>query len=228
MVFYEHCEACSRTIPDSPSIPLAGISGGTISQLCRLVQGKRVMSLDQHMGGVHTFSPLYQLADPREIAMGGLQILHTVENQVAYPQNVQYQKCFVWGPVFSQERECTQISMRIFDLSFADSKRLNSFFSWKPDRQYHNISMDAFHCACALHDDGFKIVLPDPTIEASEPATDRSKTRKTTPAEFGEIFASLNRSAWSFWPRAASLSALDSVQDAGSTWRNDSLARQAA
>ena len=228
VVYYEQCEACSRTIPDSPSIPLEGISGGTISQHCRLVQGKRVMSLDQHMGGVHTFSPLYQSAGPKEIALGGLQILHTFDNQEAYPKNVQYQKCFVWGPVFSQDGECTQISMKVFDLSFADRQRLNSFFEWKPDRKYHNIALDAFHCACALHDDGFKIVLPDITIEASEPATDRNNTSKTKPATFEEIVASLNRTAWSFWPRKASSSAPDKVQDLGSTLRNDSLARQAA
>ena len=186
------------------------------------------MSLGQHMGGVHTFSPLYQFAGPKEIAMGGLQILHTIENQEAYPRNVQYQKCFVWGPVFSQEGECIQISMKVFDLSFADSQRLNSFFSWKPDRKYHNIVLDAFHCACALHDDGFKIVLPDITIEASEPATDRNNTSKTKPATLKEIVASLDRTAWSFWPRKASSSAPDSVQDVGSTSHNDSLARQAA
>ena len=228
VVYYEHCEACSRIIPDSASIPLEGISGGTISQHCRLVQGKRVISLDQHMGGVHTLSPLYQFAGPNVIALGGLQILHTVDNQEAYPRNVQYQKCFVWGPVFSQDGECTQISMKVFDLSFADRQRLNSFFEWKPNRKYHNIALDAFHCACALHDDGFKIVLPDITIAASEPATDRKNTSKTKPATFEEIVASLNRTAWTFWPRRASSWAPDSVQDLGSTLRNDSLARQAA
>ena len=227
-MYYEHCEACSRILPDSPSIPLEIINGSTISQLCRLVQGKRLMSLDQHMGGVHTVSPLYQFAGSKEIAMGGLQVLHTIENQEAYPRNVQYQKCFVWGPVFSQEGECTQISMKVFDLSFADSQRSNSFSSWRPDRRYHNIVMDAFHCACALHDDGFKIVLPDITIETSEPVTDRNNPSKTKPATFEEIFSSLNRTAWSFWPRKASPSTPDSVQDVGSTSRNDSLARQAA
>ena len=228
VVYYEHCEACSRVISDSLSIPLKGISGGTISQVCRLVQGKRVMSLDQHMGGVHPFSSLYQFADPEEVAMGGLQLLHTIENQEAFPRNVQYQKCFVWGPVSSQEGECTQISMKVFDLSFADSQRSNSFFEWNSDRRYHNINLDAFHCACALHDDGFKIVLPDLTIEASEPATDRKNTRKTKPATFEKMFSSLNRTAWSPWRRKASSSAPDRMRDVGSTSRNDSLARQAA
>ena len=186
------------------------------------------MSLDQHMGGVHAFSPLYQFAGLKEIAMGGLQILHTIENQEAFPKNVQYQKSFVWGPVFSQAGECTQISMKVFDLSFADSQRSNLFFRWGLDRKYHNISLDAFHCACALHDDGFKIVLPDINIEASEPAIDRNNTSKTKPATFEEMFSSLNRTAWSFWPRTASSSVLDSVQDVGSTSHNDSLARQAA
>ena len=228
VVYYQDDEACSQTTPDSLSIPLEGISGGSISQLCLLIQGKRVMSLDQHMGGVHSSSPLYQFAGPKEIAMGGLQILHSTEIQEFYLRNVQYQKCFVWGPVLSREGECTQISMKVFDLSFADSQRSNSFFRWKLDKRYHNISMDAIHCACALHDDGFNIVLPDITIEASGPATDRHNTSKTKPPRFEEIFSSLNRTSWSFWPRKMSSSAPDNVPDLGSTSPNDSLTRQAA
>ena len=228
-VFHEPCEAYSQNTSDSVSTTVKGISKGGISQFCRLVQGKRVMSLDQHMGGVHTFSPLYHLACPQEVAMGGLQMIHTSENQEAYPRNVQYQKCFVWGPVFSGEGECSQISMKVFDFSFADPQRTQTVFRWRRERKYRNISLGSRHCACALHDDGYKIILPDmTTIEASEPTTDHKDASEIVRKSATEIFSSLNGSALSLWPWRTTSSAPDSVPNVGSISHNDSPARQAA
>lgn len=235
-VYHECYRTYSQNISDSVCTTEEGISENTIPRSCRLVWGKRVTSLDQHMGGIHTLSPLYQLASLRKMAMGGLQIPHTAENQEAYPRTVRYQKCFVWGPATSGG-ECTRISLKVFDFSFTDQQRMRSLMTysagggWRRDKRFHNIALNAFHCACALHDEGFRIVLPDTTsVEASELATERdnisSSLQRT--ATLKDSLSSLNESPWSFWPREATSSAPDSVQDVGSVSRNDSLARLAA
>ena len=235
-VYYESCRANSQNISDSVSTTLEIIKEGTVSRSCCLVQGKRVTSLDQRMGGIHTSSPIYQLASPQMTAMGGLQIPHTTENQEAYPRNVQYQKCFVWGPTTSGG-ECTQISLKIFDFSFTDQQRMNLLMTygvetgWRRDKKFHNIALNSFHCACALHDDGFRIVLPDiTTVEAPELATEReyisSLLEKT--AALKESLSSLNGTTRSFWPWQATSSAPDSVQNVGSVSCSDTLARRAA
>lgn len=235
-VYYDSCRTYDQNISDSVCTTLEGISEPTISRSCRLVWGKRVTSLDQHMGGIHTSNPLCQLASLPEIAMGGLQISHTTENQEAYPRNVRYQKCFVWGPATSG-RECTRISLKVFDLSFTDQQRMRSLMTyrvgsgWRRDKMFHNITLNAFHCACALHDDGFQIVLPDTTsAEASELATERDNTSSSLQrtATLKESLSSLNESPWPFWPQEATSSAPDSVQNVGSVSSNDSLARRTA
>lgn len=235
-VYYGSCRTYRQNILDSVCTTLEGISESTILRSCRLVWGKRLTSLDQHMGGIHTFCPLNQLASLPEMAMGGLQIPHTAENQEAYPRTVRYQKCFVWGPATSGG-ECTRISLKVFDLSFTDQQRMRSLMTysvgggWRRDKKFHNICLNAFHCACALHDDGFRIVLPDTSsVEASKLATERDNTSSSLQrtATLKESLLPLNESPWSFWPREATSSAPDSVQNIGSVSRNDSLARLAA
>ena len=215
-------------------------SEGARLRPCRIVQGKRVTSLDQHMGGAHPASSPYRLASPKDTALGGLQFPHTTENQETYPRNVQYQKCFVWGPATS-EGECTRISFKVFDFSFADPQRLHSLTTYgvgagqRRNMKHHNIALNSLHCACALHDDGFQIVLPDVTIiGASEPATRRENSGESASSWLQnsalapkEGLPSLKGTAWSFWPWRPSL-AHDSVQDTGSITRNDSAARRAA
>lgn len=230
------CGTYSQNISDSVCTTPEGISERTISRSCRLVWGKRVTTLDHHMGGTHTFSPLYQLASLPEIAMGGVQVPHTAENQEAYPRTVRYQKCFVWGPATSGG-ECTRISLKVFDLSFTDQQRMSSLMTygvgsgWRRDKLFHNITLNAFHCACALHDDGFRIVLPDTTsVEASELTTERDNTSSSLQrtATLRESLSSLHESPWSFGPREATSSAPDSVPNVGSVSSNDSWARRRA
>lgn len=255
--YYEPCRAYSQNGSDSVSTTAEGISAGAIPGSCRLVQGKRITSLDQHMGGTHPSSPLHRFASPHEIALGGLQIALTTENQEAHPRKSQYQKCFVWGPASSGRDECTQISMKVFDFSFADPQRLHSpkncavAVAWQHAEHFHNIAPDAVPCACALHDDGFRIALPDittttttTTVAASEPAiiTElRENARRKTASSSVQKIATLKNSLsplyettpWSlfrWWPpwNAATQAAPDTKEDVGSISRNDSLARRKA
>lgn len=234
-MYYEPCRSYNQNTSENISVAAEDLSEGAIPPPCRLVQGKRVTSLDQHMGGTHPSSPLYQLASPKEIAMGGLQFPHTTENQETFPRNVQYQKCFVWGPATSQ-REHTQISFQVFDFSFADPQRLRSLTIYgvgagqRRGENHHNIELNSLHCACALHDDGFRIVLPDVTVvAASRPAIRRENTGEIASSwlHSPKDSLSLNGFARSFWPWM-STSAQDGAQNVGSISRNDSLARRAA
>ena len=239
-VYYEPCRAYSQNIPHSVSTSAKNISEGEIPRSCDLVQGKRVTSLDPHLGGTHPFSPLYRSASPREIAAGGLQFPHTAENQETYPRNVQYQKCFVWGPA-SSESECTQVSLKVFDFSFADPQRLSSLISygvgagWRRDGRFHHIALNSIHCACALHDDGFRIVLPDTTtVEASEPTMKPENADKTASsplqksASLKKNLSSLTATAWSFWPRTPTPASDGNSKIVGTMSRNDSMARRVA
>ena len=93
--------------------------------------------------------------------------------------------------------------------------------------------LSSLHCACALHVDGFPIVLPDITlVDASEPAIRRENLgesasswlqKPTTPKEV----LSLNGIVWSFRLRKPTLTQ-DSVPNTSNVTRNDSAERQVA
>lgn len=188
----------------------------------RVVQGKRVTSINHQMGGIHPSSPVWGLASTaaaketlqRECALGGLQVPHSISDQDSFPHNLQYQKCFVWGPVENQET--VSIQCKIFDFSFADPHRLKSMIS---KTAYHSEAwrylpeMNRLHCACALHDDGFRIVLP-PTEQL---ATVSPGVQKQTEKRHGS----------SFWPWKCKDTAQVSEHMPVVT-RNDSVARQEA
>ena len=242
-VYYEPCKSYNHNTTETPSTEAGDLNEGAPPQSCRLIQGKRVTSLDQYMGGIHPQSPLYQLAAPQETALGGLQFPHTTENQDTYPRNIQYQKCFVWGPTTS-EAACTQISLQVFDFSFADPQRLHSLTAsgakagQRRDQSSHSIELNSLHCACALHDDAFRIVLPDITaVVASEPVTTNRQSNNT-----GEMVSSgwlpnftmakgslpLEGIISSLWPRKPSSARDSALQNNGHISRNDSPARRAA
>lgn len=237
---YYRSRQFNQDISGKVSATTKDLSEGAIPRPHRLVQGKRVMSLGQHMGGVHPASPLYQRASPQEIAVGGLQFPHTIGNQESYPRSVQYQKCFVWG-LATSEGECTQISFKVVDFSFADPQRLHSITAygvrgWQQEGQKRqNIELDSPDCACALHDDGFRLILPDTTIvEASKPAP-RRETKSESASSWLQNTASptdglsLTRIASYLWPwKSASVQARDGAQNVGSVSRDDSSARRAA
>lgn len=236
-IYYEPCRSYNQKISVNVSATSEEFGEGAILRPCRLVQGKRVTSLDQHMGGTHPCSPLYRRAFPQETALGGLQFPHTTENQETYPRNVQYQKCFAWGPATS-DGACTQISFKVFDFSFADPQRLHSLITYgvgagqRRDQKNHNIALNALHCACALHDDAFRIVVPDVTIVEAKPAIKHDNAGESAPSWLAKPatpkeILSFSGIGWSFWPRKPT-SAPDSVPSVGSLSRDDSLARRAA
>ena len=245
-IYYEPCRSYDSAIPEIVLATAAALDEGAIPRPHRLVQGKRVTSLSQHMGGIHPSSPLYQLTTPQDIAMGGLQLPHTVENQDTYPRNLQYQKCFVWGPGTS-ETNCTKISFQIFDFSFADPQRLHSLIehgigSWERRNETpHTIALKALHCACRLHDDGFRILLPDVNaIMPSKSATikreitdesPRTSSQPKTLTKTRTLKDSLVLTAspsWFFWSRKNQPASARDDNNTGSMTTNDSAARQAA
>ena len=238
-VYYEPCRSYNENISESVSDTAGDSSEAAMVQSCRLIQGKRVTSLEQHIGGIHPSSPLYPLALPQETALGGLQFPHTTDSQDTYPRNVQYQKCFVWGPATS-EGECTHISFKVFDFSFADPQRLQSLVAYsvgsgqRRNGNIHRIGLNSLHCACALHDDGFRIFLPDVTsVEASEPAARRKTAGEAASswlqksAVSKEGLSSLNGTTWSLWPWKPT-AAQNSGPNTGSITQDDPAARRAA
>lgn len=197
-----NCESCQTSsegvIPDQPYL---------------VVQGKRISSLTPYMGGMHICSPLWGQDTCKEAALGGLQLLHTIEAQENYPRDVQYLKCFVWGPA-EHNKNCTQINCKVFDFSFADPKRLLHLISdgvrtrHSPEGRQYMTPLSSIHCNCALHDDGFRIVLPDTTIIPAKASSEEA--RKS-----------------SFWPWKGVFPRQEFV-DIGSVVRDDPPARREA
>ena len=153
---------------------------------CRVVQGKRVTSLDHQLGGIHPLSPVLDLEALRatdleeQNALGGLQLPHSDENQDNYPLKAQYQKCFVWGPIHKENN--VFIQFQIFDFSYEG-------------RQKGSGAMPATRspfCACALHDDGFRIMLP--------PSKDVDATLRVAKNEPAKLQFS---SVWPWKPKVA-------------------------
>ena len=238
-IYDEPCRSYSLKTGGDASANAESLGDRGRQRPCRLVQGKRVTWVDQHMGGIHPSSPLHRLGSPQATALGGLQFPHTTENQDARPRNVQYQKCFVWGPA-TYEDECKQMFFKIIDFSFADPQRLHSLMAYgvrarqRRNRDPHIIALNHVHCACALHDKGFQIILPDVTIiKASELVTIKRKIPGEAAPSSLQISALLkqnllpNGNKWSLWPGEPA-SPQDCVRDVGTVLQNDPLARRAA
>lgn len=133
------------------------------------------------------------------------------------------------------------MSFKVFDFSFPAPQRLHSITAYvvgvgqREGQSSHDIALDSPDCACALHDDGFRIILPDITVvEASKPAIRRenrgesaSSWLQKTASPKGSL--SLNGIISSFWPWKSTLvQAQDSAQNVGGVSCDGSLARRAA
>ena len=155
--------------------------------ICTYVQGKRIRSLDPTIGGIHSGCPLWQLQDriseeptlQCQATLGGLHILQTSE--IARSPLLLHQAIYAWGP------KANRVSLAIFDLSYAGpylrslTKRFqtSSASSSSPTFVLKKVDPDLFNawyvpCQCALHDDGYRIVLPDTRCAALEPVRYRS------------------------------------------------------
>ena len=134
------------------------------------IQGKRVSSLGPLIGGIHSLSQVWDLAATEmartnieeEVNLGGLQLYQDTKMNNGY---MLYQECFIWGPVDIEGK--SSVECKIFDLSFADPHKLSLMVSSKgvqirhlPDAWKFARENNRRYCACALHDDGFRITLP--------------------------------------------------------------------
>lgn len=130
---------------------------------CVEIQGKRIISLDRRMGGVHRLSPLREFFQNNpssrpddEDALGGLQVTcRRFTNEERQFEGSGVQKVTVFGP----NDENSRITFRTFDLSFGDLGRLRQIRIMTTEGGYGELKH--LNCACHLHDEGFRITLPD-------------------------------------------------------------------
>ena len=178
---------------------------------CTHIQAKRIRSLNPSSGGVHPSSPLWQRLQSspaskssleRQAALGGLQMLQS-NDKMHLTQTSQaitvcpYRAIHVWGPTTTH-----QITLSVFDISYAGpslrtlTKRLlrpephRTLAKMDPDLM-SALSYTALPCQCALHDDGYQVLLPDVRCAALGPAKDgyqlgRGKEHRPEPA-MGQI-----------------------------------------
>lgn len=147
-------------------------------QLPSNIPGKRIRSLDSNAGGVHSASSLWRNPEERttlehQTNLGGLAILQTNE-KVQFPLGTKatHQAIFAWGPKYDQ------VNLSIFDLSYANHnlEQLPARFYGSTDSTWYrraaynlhkkdpHLSIDVYNgilCQCAMHDDGYKVILPD-------------------------------------------------------------------
>lgn len=132
------------------------------------IQGKRVSSLGWQIGGLCGSSPVRKMRynsespyyDEAAAELGGMEL---TQNPGEF-RDCDEQKLVVWGP--SERVNTTRITLTIFDLSYADPKRMEYM-----KRQYNRLAPSGRQntvqestnqvCACSLHDHGYRVVLPD-------------------------------------------------------------------
>lgn len=162
------------------------------------VHGKRIASIAPQMGGIHPSSPLRDLHNTKisicedEDALGGLQLFcdsgHSGDHLDQRREGGLVQKMMVWG---RSEEGGSHITLRIFYLGFADPSQLQLY-----QRSRHWTGADTspsqhIFCACPLHDDGFRVTLPDTSYQilSHHPLRSSSPGRKP-------ILPSLLNSSW--------------------------------
>jgi len=175
---YPYCTAYKDDLgaPSTPSLPNAKsykISGR--NQLpCTTIQGKRVSSLNQGMGGLHPQSPIRSNleADSKEdyveklAGLGGLE-LYIPPDFRGYSFDGYRLRCYVWGP----SHHNTQITFRVFDFSYADPNSLlckgipppilsGVHLSSPTNPEYLKKFLGRNDCCCSLHDEHLVATLP--------------------------------------------------------------------
>lgn len=174
--------------PDSAaeSYDEAPASGNSQSYIS--IQGKRIASMTPQMGGIHSSSPLH---DPEtrfhkeEDPISGLQIFRDHNHRSHRErsrEDVLNEKIIVWG---RSEKGDSHITLRIFYLSFADPSQLRSY---QNARSWIGTNTSPYRnnfCACPLHDDGFRVMLPDTSCEplSCHPAYSPFRPRPTSRPE---------------------------------------------
>ncbi|KAL8689803.1 MAG: hypothetical protein Q9218_004608 [Villophora microphyllina] len=156
------------------------------------VSGKRIRSLDGQVGGVHPSSPLWRYQDEQtsrkdQAALGGLAILQTNEKaQLPLHTKATHLAIYVWGP----NTATSQVNLSIYDFTYANHNLEQlpwQFYgstdsTWyrkavynlrKRDPQLSEGYYDGILCQCALHDDGYTVMLPNIRRQAESVPTTR-------------------------------------------------------
>lgn len=179
--------------------PASGIpSRDRNSQSYISIHGKRIASVAPYMGGIHPSSPLRDLDNTRtsicedEEALGGLQLFcdpgHSGEHLDQRREDCLVQKMMVWG---RSEKGSSHITLRIFYLNFADPSQLQLYQRSRRWTGADTSPSQHNFCACPLHDDGFRVTLPDTSCQtlSHHPLHSSSSGRKS-------ILSSLLKSSW--------------------------------
>lgn len=158
------------TEPESPSLLGKLEPSGLFVNL----YGRRIQSLGWQMGGIHISSPLWDLPTaktPRDSLkvqqeFGGLQIIESTIGQ--RDEAADNRKCFVWGPSGSDKHN---LSLVVFDYRFQGVPKILTYGIRDGDSVWQSNLVNPpeyyfRHCACAVHDDGYDIVLPDTACAA--------------------------------------------------------------
>ncbi|KAL9629471.1 MAG: hypothetical protein Q9164_006867 [Protoblastenia rupestris] len=224
----------------STKIPLPATSQPILPLSTPSIQGKRIISLDSLMGGIHPKSPFRKPSSPSNSApnshpyasLGGLAFATRPETPGSWV--AQYSKLFVWGPPYNPGAPTTRLNLQIIDLSFADPARLQASSSPPPltplrsPPTYHTKtapwkqSMTGSrmeNCACHLHDEAWVAELPDITLAPPPP------TLPTPPFNPTTLDLSSLKNLWPFTKRP--LPSLTNL-NVGTLDKTDSRARQQA
>ena len=131
------------------------------------IQGKRISSLGWRIGGFCESSPKNMRSDntpayfnDAQFTLGGMELIQSPGRL----RDCEEQKLVVWGP--SNRDDTNQVTLFIFDLSYADPKKMEYMkkqcTGFTPSGR-PNSAQESFNevCACSLHDHGYRVVLPD-------------------------------------------------------------------
>lgn len=131
------------------------------------IQGRRISSLGWRIGGLCASSPVRKMGcgtpssyyRKDQPALGGMELVqHPGEFGTCDEQRL-----IVWGP--SKRVFTTRITLITFYLRFADPKRMEYLKSrcrrFAPNGRLNGVQ-DSINevCACSLHDQGYRVVLP--------------------------------------------------------------------
>ena len=128
------------------------------------IQGKRVRSLGPGVGGIHPSSALSKLSiEDEQNVLSGLSFLQIAQNDISF-WKIPKQRIYIyaWGP--SSAFPCNSssgINLHIFDISYS-TPLVNALLPHlAPNTEYLRKSDLRYNgCQCALHDDGYRVVLP--------------------------------------------------------------------
>ncbi|MCJ1482890.1 hypothetical protein MMC06_003056 [Schaereria dolodes] len=155
---------------------LGGLRQSSSLSIVSKFYGKRIISLEPTMGGVHGSSPILDTSIQCsqtdqykvQLRLGGLQMIGNGTNRHSLLNREVQSSCLIWG------LSSSGITLSIFDLSHTNGDvadqyvRIADFQNLNPTTS-HWVNE---HCTCRLHDFGYHVILPS---EDNGPVTDSAK-----------------------------------------------------